>query len=144
MNIKVIYHSSTGNTAKLANAIAEALNVTAEPLGEEPLAFSAPVDLLFIGDGVYFGKANKRTIAFINRLSPDVVKNAAVFATYGGQNKIGMDIVKLLRDKGIKVISEPFTCKGQAWALINRKRPDENDLKAACEYAKAAITEAGL
>ena len=74
MNIRVIYHSSTGNTEKLARAIADTLNVEAEPLGEDPISFSEPVDLLFIGDGIYFGKANKRTRSFIDRLDAKMIK----------------------------------------------------------------------
>lgn len=142
MNIKVMYHSSTGNTAKIACAIADTLNVKAEPVGEEPISFSSPIDLLFIGDGVYFGKANKKTISFINRLDPNIVKNVAVFATYGGQADIGANIQKLLRDKGLKVVGEPFTCKGKAWGFLNRKHPNEADLSIAREYAKTIRSKA--
>lgn len=135
MNIKVLYHSSTGNTEKLANTIADELNIRAESIGDKPVTFSESVDLLFIGDGIYFGKAHKRTLAFIDSLSSDIVKNVAVFATYGGQVKIGFDIKKLLADKGLKVIGEPFMCKGQAWAVANRNRPNQDDLNEVREFA---------
>ncbi|ULQ58512.1 flavodoxin domain-containing protein [Brucepastera parasyntrophica] len=136
MNVKVMYHSSTGNTEKLARTIAEALNTTAEAITKDPAPLSGSVDLLFIGDGVYAGKPNKRTEAFIKQLDPANVKNVAVFATYGGQKKIGQDIQQLLRDRGFKVLGEPFVCKGQAWFFMNRKHPDETDLSGAAEYAK--------
>lgn len=141
MNIKVLYHSSTGNTEKIANAIADALNVNAERIGGEN-EFSTPVDLLFVGDGVYFGKPNKRTVTFIERLNPNTVKNVAVFATYGGQSGIGADIRKLLQAKGLKVIGEPFTCKGKAWGFLNRKHPNVADLSMAREYAKTTLSKA--
>lgn len=142
MTIKVIYHSSTGNTEKLARVIADTLNVQAEPLGEEPVAFSAPVDMLFIGDGMYFGKPSKRIRSFIQQLDPKMVKRAAVFATYGGQAKIGSDIKELLQSKGIAFAAEPFTCKGQSWLLINRNHPDESDFNKARKYAKDAVAKA--
>jgi flavodoxin len=141
MNIKVIYHSSTGNTEKLARAIAGALNITAEPIGKEPVSFSEPVDLLFIGDGVYFGKANKWTASLIDQLDPKMVKNVAVFATYGGQFKIGADIKELLQNKGLKVVGEPFTCKGQSWLFLNRNHPNEADISKVREYAKNAVVK---
>lgn len=135
MNIKVVYHSSTGNTEKLACAIAEALNTIAEPIGKEQISFSDPVDLLFIGDGIYFGKANKRILTFIDRLDPKMIRNVAVFATYGGQVKIGTDIKKLLQNKSLKVVGEPFTCKGQSWLFLNHSHPNETDIKKAREFA---------
>ena len=51
MNIKVMYHSSTGNTEKLAKAIADTVNAKAEPIGSSAATISKPIDLLFIGDG---------------------------------------------------------------------------------------------
>jgi flavodoxin len=143
MNIKVIYHSSTGNTKKLAHAIANKLNIQAEPLGEEPISFSEPVDLLFIGGGIYFGKVNKRMRSFIDRLDPKMIKNAAVFATYGGQANIGTDIKKLLQNKGLRVVDEPFTCKGQAWVFLNRNHPNETDITKVREYTSKIVAVFG-
>lgn len=138
MNIKVMYHTTTGNTRKISQAIASSVGVQAE-LIEENASFETPVDLLFIGDGLYGGKAHKSTIAFIDQLSPDTVKNAAVFGTYGGQPIIGDYIKKLLQDKGINVIDGQFGCKGKAWFFINRKHPDEADLNMAQEFAKTTL-----
>lgn len=135
MKVKVLYHSSSGNTKRVADAIADALGIKAEPI--ETAFLSEPVDLLFLGDGVYFGKPNKNTIAFIERLSSDTVKNVAVFATYGGQASIGEKLKKLLKTKKLHVVGEPFTCKGKAWGILNRGHPSENDLSEACRYAKS-------
>ena len=141
MNIKVLYHSSTGNTEKLARAIADTLNIQAKPLGDDPISFSEPVDLLFIGDGIYFGKVNKRTRSFIDRLDAKMIKNVAIFATYGGQSKIGTDIKEMIQNKGIRVVDEPFTCKGQSWVFINRNHPNETDLSKVSKYAKNAVAK---
>lgn len=53
MNIRVMYHSQTGNTRKLAESMAGALGVTAEKIADSSIV--EPVDMLFIGDGVYAG-----------------------------------------------------------------------------------------
>ncbi len=139
MNVKIIYHSLTGNTAKLANAIADALNIKAEPVGKEAADFSKPADLLFIGDGIYFGKANKKILSLIDKLNPDIVKNIAVFATYGGMARIGDDIKKYLQEKGFHVIGKPFTCRGKAWLFFNRSHPDNAELNKVREFAKDAV-----
>lgn len=139
MNVKVLYHSSTGNTKKVADAIADALMIKAEPISDADL--SMPIDLLFIGDGVYFGKPSKETIAFIDKLTPDTVKNAAVFATYGRQSDIGEKIRKLLQDKQLNVVGEPFTCKGKAWVILHHSHPSEDDLSMAREYANAIVAQ---
>lgn len=141
MNIVVAYHSSTGNTKKLAEAIASAMNVKAMPIGDKPISFSKPVDLLFVGDGIYFGKASKETRAFIDGLDPAKVKNSAVFATYGGQSKIVAQLSGQLRDKGMNVIEESFSCRGKSWAIINRKHPSEDELSQARDYTKRVAAE---
>jgi flavodoxin len=51
MDIKVLYHSTTGNTKKVAEAIAAEAGVIAQPLTEA--SGSTSTDILFIGDGVY-------------------------------------------------------------------------------------------
>lgn len=141
MNIKVMYHSSTGNTEKLAQAIAGALNVQAQAIGEGA-ALGGPVDLLFVGDGIYAGRPNRKTVNFINGLDASNVKNVAVFGTYGGQEKIGDDLRKMLADKGLHVVGEPYACKGQSWIFLNRKHPNEEELNGAVEYAKRTLKKA--
>jgi flavodoxin len=136
MNIKVMYHTTTGNTRKVAEAIAAAVGAEAEAI-EGKLSSSAAIDLLFVGDGIYGGKPHKKTTEFIAGLKPDIVKNAVVFATYGGQDHIGATIQKQLAQKGINVLNEPFLCKGKCWLLINRKHPDQADLDRARAFAKA-------
>lgn len=142
MNIKVIYHSRTGNTKKIAEAIGQAVNSTPEVAADFVPLTDEPIDLLFIGDGIYAGKPDKSISKLIEKLDSNVVKNAAVFATYGGQSSIGNTIKTLLTDKGINVIGEPFTCKGKAWALMNRKHPSNDDLNNAKEFA-TSIMEKG-
>jgi flavodoxin len=139
MNIQVVYHSRTGNTQKLAEVIANTLKVKAVPIGNAAASLSQPIDLLFIGDGVYFGKMHKETAAFLSQLSPSTVKNVAAFSTYGGQDKVGTDISNLMQERGFKVVSKPFSCKGKAWGFLNRKHPNTLDLENACAYAKDVV-----
>ena len=140
MNIKVMYNTLTGNTKKVAEAIAAEIGIEAQRIEKDQAPFSEPVDLLFIGDGIYAGKPHKETVSFIERLTPEIVKNAAVFSTFGGQDVIGARLAKLLQDKGLNVIGEPFSCKGKCWFFVNRKRPGENDLEMSRQFARTIIS----
>ena len=141
MLIKVVYHSSTGNTKKLACAIAEMLNIQAEHIGKDDISFPDKVDLLFVGDGIYWNGAHKKTKKFIKALDPGIIKNATVFGTYGNQFKIGDILKDLLSKRGINVVGAPFTCQGASVGTKNQGHPDENDLKMVCEYVKSIIAE---
>ena len=138
MKIKVMYHSSTGNTKKVAEAIATAANISAEEIIEN-YALTEPVDLLFIGDGIYAGKMNSKTKSFINTLNSSMVKNAAVFGTYGGQDKVIAAITACLKEKDIHVCTESFACKGQSWFLANRNHPNKADLDRAAKFGDDII-----
>jgi hypothetical protein len=49
--------------------------------------------------------------------------------------------IEALKNKGIKVLNEPFTCKGRAWKLINRKHPNDTDLDNARKYAEKMVAK---
>lgn len=134
MKVKVMYHSKTGNTKIVAEAIAKAVHSTAVQITDKIVFDSA--DLLFIGDGVYGMKPNKITEEFIKSLDPNKVKNAAVFGTYGGQKKAIVVMKELLKKQGINVVEESFGCKGKSWFILNRNHPDMNDLDGAQQFAK--------
>jgi flavodoxin len=137
MNIKVMYHSQTGNTAKVARAIAEEMGVQAEEITEG--ADIGMADLLFIGDGIYMGKPAEVTQHFIDKLAGCNVRYAAIFGTYGGQKKAIPMMKEALEKKGIIIFDEAFGCRGKSWAILNRKHPDENDLAGAKQFAKWAL-----
>ena len=141
MEIRVVYHSSTGNTEKLARAIADMLNIQAEHIGKDNISFPDKVDLLFIGDGIYWNGAHRKTKKFIAKLDPETIKNAAVFGTYGNQFKIGDILKNLLTERGIHVTGTPFTCKGKSVGTKNEGHPDQNDINMVCEYAKNIAAE---
>ncbi|MDL2293754.1 hypothetical protein LJC60_03900 [Ruminococcaceae bacterium OttesenSCG-928-D13] len=136
MNTKVVYHSSTGNTRKLAVAIAEAMFCEAEELGKGDVLLNPAVDLMFIGDGTYYGHPDANTVLFICSLDPSTVKNVALFATCGDKSSIGESLKGLVVQQGLSLVGEPFVCKGEAWGRINKRRPNKTDIENAQEYAR--------
>jgi flavodoxin len=141
MNIKVMYHSKTGNTKKLAESMAGALGIAAEQISESSLVepVDEQIDMLFIGDGVYAGGPHRVTASFIKTLNGRLVKNAAVFGTFGGQKKAITIMKELLKKQGINVLDDSFGCRGKSWAILNRKHPSTEDLSAANEFAQSAV-----
>lgn len=136
MKTWVLYYSKGGNTKKVAEAIAEELEVLKTE--QVPPAYPPEnVQLLFLGTGVYAGKPDPKMVEFIRTLNSNRVKNAVVFGTTGGNDNSAIDKVKaLLKEKGINVIDETFTCKGKYFIFFNRKKPDGEDLKAAKAFAR--------
>lgn len=135
MNIAVRYYSSTGNTKKLADAIAQA--VQAEVLTvDHPLTEKA--DILFLGSAVYaFGIADE-VKAFIEGLKKEEVGAVACFSTAALLPSTYKQVSRLLRGKGITVLADEYHCRGQFHAA-HRGKPDEKDLQAAADFARRIV-----
>lgn len=144
MNIRVVYHSGrSGNTTKVAEAIAEACGTKAEKIAKGKMDFHEPIDLLFVGSGIYFHKPHRTVRALIKRLKPVNVKSAATFGTYGNQSEIGTQITELLQKQDISVLGDPFVCKGDSPGTDNKGHPDKTDLANAKEFAKNVVAMLG-
>lgn len=129
---EVIYYSKTGNTKKVAEAIAVELEVSAEDVKTKGKLSKDSVILL--GSGNYFplpGRGFKKLIA-----SNDFAgRKVALFGTSGGGK--GREVValeKMVTAKGAEVIGK-FYCKGKLFFFISRKHPDDNDLENARKFA---------
>lgn len=134
--IQILYDSMSGNTRKLADAMAEELGVKAADAKSATLEQGDGV--LFLGSGCYGGVPGKNMVKFIE--THDFRgKRVALFGTSGGGT--GMEtkaMEKALRGKGASVLGS-FNCKGKvlpALNLINLGRPDAADLAAARKFAK--------
>lgn len=137
MKIAIRYYSSTGNTKKLADAIAEATHAEALTV-DHPLTEKA--DILFLGSAVYaFGIAGE-VKAFIEGLDKEKVGAVACFSTAALVPSTYRQVSRLLREKGIPVLTEEFHCRGQFHAA-HRGRPDGNDLKSAAAFARRVTGE---
>jgi len=107
MTIAVRYQSRGGNTKVVAETIATAAGVKAEPIS---VPLEEAVDILFIGGGVYAWDIDKSLISYLENLSPEIVKSAAVFTTAGGMDKTGR-ISAILSEKGIAICKETLPVK---------------------------------
>ena len=135
---QVIYFSRGGNTKKLAEAIAEELNVSAEDVTKARLRSES--EMVFLGSRCYGGKPGKEIMKFIK--SNDFKgRDVALFGTSGGGKGDELNEMKdALKAKGVNIQGR-FHCKGQTFWIINHGRPDNSDLKRAKEFADDMIRE---
>ncbi len=140
MNALVLYASKTGNTRKVARAIAEAVGAELVEAGKELLPDLSGVGFLFVGDGVYAGRPSRVLVNQLRDLPMLHGTSAAVFGTYGAQAK-QLDVLSdLLQAKGARVAGT-FACPGKDWfvlGLLKRRHPDEEDLAQARRFAREA------
>ena len=80
MKIAVRYQSRGGNSKAAAEVIAEAAGVKAERID---IPINEPIDILFVGGGVYAWTIDKNLKAFLHSIDPKSVKTLAAFTTSG-------------------------------------------------------------
>ena len=134
MKIAVRYFSRGGNTKKLADAIANAVGVTAEttdvPLTED-------VDILFLGSSVYAYGVDEHVKDFINGIDVKIGKVVG-FSTAALVKSTYHQVDKLLAAKGIPHAKEEFYCRG-SFGLMHKGHPNAKDLEHAATFAKEIV-----
>lgn len=135
MKIAVRYYTKTGNTKRLAEAVAEAIGTKALPISEPVIENT---DILFLGNSYYAFSIDPEVRRFIRSLDKDKVGKIVNFGSAAMLNSTWKK-VKAEADKlGIKLDEREFHCKGE-FKGIHKGRPNEDDLKAAKEFAKKII-----
>ncbi len=131
MKVEVRFYSRSGNTKKLADAIAGAAQTTAKPISEK---LTQPVDILFLGGSIYAGALDKELKDFVIGLNAKQVKKIVVFGTAAGPKSIQPQVKSLLEGKDIIVLDEYFQCRGK-FLLAHMNRPNADDLNDAKAFA---------
>lgn len=135
MIIAVRYYSKTGNTKRLAEAIAEAVGVKALPISEP---ITEQTDILFLGNSYYAFSIDPEVRSFIRTLDSAKVGCIVNFGSAAMLNSTWKK-VKAEADKvDVKMDKREFHCKGE-FKGMHKGRPNEDDLKAAKEFAKGII-----
>jgi flavodoxin len=134
MNFLVVYFSRGGKTGKVATAIANELGCEAVDLAK-----AAPVavgeELLVVGSGTYGGMPGPKLSEFLESLPQRGGGKAAVFSTSAGPSPLSIPkMKKALQEKGYEIVST-FDCRGH-FMLINRGRPNDQDLEGARAFAR--------
>ena len=137
MNIALVYFSRGGNTRKIAEAMAEELEVTAVDVMKEQPDVS-DVDLLVVGSGTYGSKPGKEMVAYLENIKPVTGKKAACFSSCasGDASKTLNAMKDILGEKGYSTV-DCFSCLGK-WlmGLSRRGHPSDEEIAQAREFAK--------
>ena len=131
MKAAVRYYTQSGNTRKLAAAVASELGVEAKdiscPLEEQ-------TELLFLCNSVYWAGIDKSVKRFVRDNAPKIgtlvnVSTAALIeSTYKQMRTVAAEA-------GVTLSEQEFHCRGKFKAL-HSGHPDEDDLRAVRMFAK--------
>ena len=135
MTIAVRYYTKTGNTKRLAEAVAKAVGVEALPIS---VPVTEKTDILFLGNSYYAFTIDPEVRDFIRSLDKDKVGKIVNFGTAAMLNSTIKKVTKEANKVGIPVDTREFHCKGQ-FKGAHKGKPDENDCEAAAAFAKSMV-----
>ena len=136
MKIAVRYYTKTGNTKRLAEAVAAALGVEALPISEP---ITEPADLLLLGNSYYAFSIDPEVRAFIRSLDKGLVGRIANFGTAALLNSTWKKVKAEADRVGIPMEEREFHCRGE-FKGAHKGRPNQADLEAAAAFARS-LTE---
>ena len=135
MKVAVRYYTKTGNTKRLAEAVAKAVGVEALPLSSP---IEEPVDILYLGNSYYAFSIDPEVREFIRSLSKDKVGRIVNFGSAAMLNSTWKKVKAEADKKGIPMEKREFHCKGEFKGL-HKGRPNSEDLAAAAAFAKSIV-----
>ncbi len=136
MRVAVRYYTRTGNTKKLADAIASAVGVNAEPVS---VPLREDVDILFLGSSVYAAGVDDAVRNFIDGIGVNVGK-IVNFSSAALLKSTYKQVSRIAEGKGIMMASDEFACRG-SFKFMHKGKPNAEDLKAAAEFAKFIVQQ---
>ena len=133
MTIAVRYYTKTGNTKRLAEAIAKAVGAEALPISAP---ITEPADILFLGNSYYAFTIDPEVKTFILSLDKEKVGKIVNFGSAAMMNSTYRKVKAVADKAGIPMDEREFHCKGE-FKGVHKGRPNDEDLAAAAEFAKA-------
>ena len=135
MKIAVRYYIKTGNTKRLAEAVAKAVGVEALPISTP---ITEPVDVLFLGNSYYAFTIDPEVRNFIRGLDKNKVGKIVNFGSAAMLNSTYRKVKAEADKAGIPMDEREFHCKGE-FKGIHRGKPDGSDLEAAAQFARKIV-----
>lgn len=132
MNISVRYYTRSGNTEKLAMAIAEAVGAEAKDIN---ISLDGKADVLFLGCSYYAFDVDENVKKFIL----DNKENIGKIVCFGTSAMLGStkkQVKKVADEAGVAVADEEFHCYG-SFGPMHKGRPNDKDLEKAAMFAKS-------
>ncbi len=136
MKVAVRYYTKSGNTQKLADAIATAVQTEAKDVS---VPLEEYTDVLFLGSSVYAAGVADEVKEFIanNRIKIGKIYNFSTAALIESTYK---QMKKIAAEQGVTMAEEEFHCRG-FFGIMHRNRPNAEDLKKAVSFAKSVVNK---
>jgi len=134
MNIAVRYYTRSGNTEKLAMAIAQALGVQAKSV-TAPLA--EKTDVLFLGCSYYAFDVDDAVKNFIFE-NKENIGQIVCFGTSAMMKSTHKPMKKVCDAAGVRLSDQEFHCRG-SFGPMHKGHPDKQDLTNAAAFAKMVV-----
>ena len=136
MKYAVRFYTRSGNTKKLADAVAKTVSVEAKDV-TTPLDEKA--DILFLGCSYYAFDVDEAVKKFIVE-NKDNIGKIVCFGTSAMMKSMKKPVSKVADTVGVTVAHEEFHCRGQ-FGKIHKNRPNAADLEEISAFAKKIISE---
>ncbi|MBO5999441.1 MAG: flavodoxin [Lachnospiraceae bacterium] len=133
--VAVRYYTKTGNTKRLAEAVAEAVGTEALPIS---VPVEEPVDILFLGNSYYAFTIDPEVRDFVRSLDKAKVGRIVNFGSAAMLNSTYKKVKAEADKAGVPMDEREFHCKGEFKAL-HKGRPNAEDMKAAAEFARKIV-----
>ncbi len=132
MTYAVRYYTKTGNTKRLAEAMAKELGVEALPISEP---VNEAVDYLFLGNSYYAFDIDPEVKDFVASLDKDKIGKLVNFGSAAMLNSTYKKVKGVADKVGVAMDEKEFHCRGE-FKGIHKGRPNESDIAAAVEFVK--------
>jgi len=131
MKVAVRFYTRSGNTEKLAKAIAETVGVKADSVN---IALEDKVDILFLGCSYYAFDVDENVKKFIKE-NKDKIGKIVCFGTSAMMKSVYKPMKKVAEECGVDIEKEDFHCHG-SFGPMHKGRPNKDDISNAKKFAE--------
>ena len=136
MKIGVRFYTRSGNTKKLADALAKSVSVEAK---EVTVPLEEKVDILFLGCSYYAFDVDEAVKQFILE-NKEKLGKIVCFGTSAMMKSMRKPVSKVADTVGVVVAEEEFHCRG-SFGPMHKGRPNTKDLEEVAAFAKKVTKE---
>ncbi len=142
----VVYSTRSGNTRKVAEAIASELNCPCLRITSDSSAVNINnYDIVFIGTGIYKGQPHHDLLSYLQTMRLNSKKQFALIMTcFGwGRNIAEKNVIDTIEGaldaNGQRMLNNHYTCFGGGLGFVKRGHPDAEELDEAKKWARGIV-----